>query len=82
MILSASARSSVIHAHIVTSACGKPSAGLPAASSARSSALAAAKPAGVMLYADASHPSPSRATRHPTPSCPPAAALPAAGPSD
>ena len=47
---SASARSSVIHAHIVTSACGKPPVGLPAAaSSSRSSALAAAKPEGVML---------------------------------
>src|SRR6185437_9867387 len=52
------------HVHIVTSACGKPSAGRPAAtSSSRNRTLAAAKPAGVVLYADASHPSPSRATR-------------------
>ena len=43
MTRSASARSSVIHVHIVTSACGKPSAGLPAAaSSSRSRARAAA----------------------------------------
>jgi len=51
---SASARSSVTHAHIVTSACGKPPARLTAANSSRSSALAAAGPAGVISLARAS----------------------------
>ena len=59
MTRSASARSSVIHAHIVTSACGKPPAGLPAAASCfPQQPRAAAEPARVIC-------TPTPATRRP-----------------